>query len=83
MLWKAFCYSLGALVLGAVALQLWFFGHILAEVQGANVKLQIEEAKPPHGNGRVTPLEDWGLGSLKAAAASPSPAGLRKSGRAF
>jgi len=38
----------------------WFFGHILAEVQGANVKLQIEEAKPPHGNGRVTPLEDWG-----------------------
>jgi monofunctional biosynthetic peptidoglycan transglycosylase len=29
VLWKAFCYTLGALVLGVLALQLWFFGHIL------------------------------------------------------
>jgi len=29
LLWKAFCYALGALVLGAVALQLWFFGHLV------------------------------------------------------
>ena len=27
--WKAFCYTLGALVLAAVAVQLWFFGQLL------------------------------------------------------
>jgi monofunctional biosynthetic peptidoglycan transglycosylase len=27
--WKAFCYGLGTLVALAVALQLWFFGHIV------------------------------------------------------
>ena len=29
LLWKAFCYALGALVLGAAALQLWFLGHLV------------------------------------------------------
>jgi len=29
LLWKGFCYALGGLVLGVVALQLWFLGHIL------------------------------------------------------
>jgi monofunctional biosynthetic peptidoglycan transglycosylase len=29
ILWKGFCYTLGALVLAVAALQLWFFGHIL------------------------------------------------------
>lgn len=56
----------------------WFFGHILADVHGVNVSLQIEEAKPPHGQGRVTRLEDWGIAGLRAAAASRSPAALRK-----
>jgi monofunctional biosynthetic peptidoglycan transglycosylase len=27
--WKAFCYALGTLVAAALALQLWFFGHVL------------------------------------------------------
>jgi monofunctional biosynthetic peptidoglycan transglycosylase len=27
--WKAFCYALGALVAAALAVQLWFFGHVL------------------------------------------------------
>jgi monofunctional biosynthetic peptidoglycan transglycosylase len=27
--WKAFCYTLGAAVLGVVAAQLWFLGHIV------------------------------------------------------
>lgn len=61
----------------------WFFGHILAEVRGANVSFQIEEAKPPHGQGRITRLEDWGIAGLRAAAASRSPAALRKSNPEF
>src|SRR5258705_27110 len=28
LVWKGFCYGLGALVLGFVALQLWFLGHV-------------------------------------------------------
>ena len=27
--WKAFCYTLGAVVLGVIGIQLWFLGHIL------------------------------------------------------
>ena len=27
--WKAFCYALGALVVVSLAVQLWFFGHVL------------------------------------------------------
>jgi monofunctional biosynthetic peptidoglycan transglycosylase len=27
--WKAFCYALGTLVVAVVAIQLWFFGHIV------------------------------------------------------
>lgn len=29
LVWKGFCYSLGALVLGAALVQLWFFGHVV------------------------------------------------------
>jgi monofunctional glycosyltransferase len=29
LLWKAFCYTLGAVVLAAIAIQLWFLGHIV------------------------------------------------------
>ena len=28
-LWKAFCYTLGAVVLAAIGIQLWFLGHIV------------------------------------------------------
>ena len=27
--WKAFCYSLGAIVLGVIAVQLWFLSHLI------------------------------------------------------
>lgn len=39
----------------------WFFGHSLVSVRGADVKVQIEELKPPHGQGRVTNLAAWGM----------------------
>jgi Icc protein len=39
----------------------WFFGHALVEVKGKNVTFQIQEAAPPRGHGRVTPLTAWGL----------------------
>jgi monofunctional biosynthetic peptidoglycan transglycosylase len=29
VLWRGFCYTLGALVLGVLALQVWFLGHII------------------------------------------------------
>ncbi len=28
-LWKAFCYGLGAVTLSVIALQVWFYGHVL------------------------------------------------------
>ncbi len=39
----------------------WFFGHALVEVNGTKVDFKIEELKPPHGQGRVTNLADWGM----------------------
>jgi predicted phosphodiesterase len=44
----------------------WFFAHMVAEVRGANVSLQIHEAKPPHGQARITRLDDWGITGLRA-----------------
>ena len=38
----------------------WFFGHLLVSVRGTDTKVQIEELKPPHGQGRVSNLADWG-----------------------
>jgi predicted phosphodiesterase len=42
----------------------WFFGHALVEVSGAKVDFQIEELKPPHGQGRATRLAEWGMQGL-------------------
>ena len=39
----------------------WFFAHTLVEVRGVEAKFQIKELKPPHGQGRVTGLMDWGM----------------------
>jgi 3',5'-cyclic-AMP phosphodiesterase len=39
----------------------WFFGHTLAKVNGTRVDFRIEELKPPHGEGRITQLSDWGM----------------------
>jgi len=47
----------------------WFFAHTRVDVNGTNVSFRIEEVKPPHGQGRVTTMQDWGqLGRLRAAA---------------
>ncbi|HKW97852.1 MAG TPA: metallophosphoesterase [Bryobacteraceae bacterium] len=42
----------------------WFFGYALVEVNGAGVSVQVKELKPPHGKGRVTKLEVWGVAGL-------------------
>jgi len=39
----------------------WFFGHALVAVQGTEIDFQIEELKPPYGQGRVTKPTDWGM----------------------
>jgi len=44
----------------------WFFGHALVEVHGNSIGFQIKEAGPPHGQGRVTRLTDWGPAGLVA-----------------
>jgi Icc protein len=53
----------------------WFFGHALVSVRGADVKIQIEEAKPPHGQGRATSSADWGMLGLAQREAGGSVSG--------
>ena len=44
----------------------WFFGYIVATVNGTDVKFEVHELPPPNGLGRVTPISDWGaVGLLK------------------
>jgi len=52
----------------------WFFGHALVEVNATKVDFKIEELKPPHGQGRVTRLTDWGmLGLVQRSKGSSAP----------
>ena len=52
----------------------WFFGHALVEVNATKVDFKIEELKPPHGQGRVTRLSDWGmLGLVQGRKGSAAP----------
>jgi Icc protein len=39
----------------------WFFGHALVAVHGTDIDFQIEQLKPPYGQGRVTKPADWGM----------------------
>lgn len=39
----------------------WFFGHLLAEVQGDRLRMRVREAREPFGGGRTTQLSDWPL----------------------
>ncbi len=43
----------------------WFFGYALVEVNGTKVDFKVQELKPPHGQGRVTRLSDWGMLGLE------------------
>jgi predicted phosphodiesterase len=42
----------------------WFFGYIVATVNGTDVQFGIHELPAPDGDGRVTPLSDWGAVGL-------------------
>ena len=42
----------------------WFFGHALVEVHANSIDFQIRETGPPHGQGRMTKLTDWGMAGL-------------------
>src|SRR5262249_37434148 len=53
----------------------WFFWHGLVSVRGADVKIQMEEAKAPHGQGRVTSSSDWGMLGLAQREAGGSVSG--------
>jgi predicted phosphohydrolase len=52
----------------------WFFGHALVEVDGRSAGFEIREAGPPHGQGRITKLADWGMAGLVARDREPAPA---------
>jgi 3',5'-cyclic-AMP phosphodiesterase len=42
----------------------WFFGHAHVTVNGPAIEFQVEELKPPLGQGRVTKPADWGMAGL-------------------
>jgi hypothetical protein len=42
----------------------WFFAHAIVEVAGKSVTFEIREVGPPHGQGRVSRLADWGMRGL-------------------
>ncbi len=55
----------------------WFFGHARVAVAGRDIDFQIEELKPPHGQGRVTKANAWGMaGLLQRAAGGSRSAGM-------
>jgi Icc protein len=39
----------------------WFYGHALVELTGKEARIEIREAKAPHGEGRVSKPADWTL----------------------
>lgn len=43
----------------------WFFAYTTVQASGGAAKFEIHELKAPHGGGRVTALEDWGMLGLK------------------
>jgi predicted phosphodiesterase len=44
----------------------WFFAYTVVQASDGAAKFEIHELKAPHGEGRVTTLEDWGMLGLKA-----------------
>jgi hypothetical protein len=42
----------------------WFFGYTVATVRGTEIDFEIHELPAPHGEGRVTPLSEWGIVGL-------------------
>lgn len=54
----------------------WFFAYTLANVRGNEVSLQIEELKPPFGQGRVTAPADWGKVGLREKSSATKAASM-------
>jgi 3',5'-cyclic-AMP phosphodiesterase len=53
----------------------WFFGYAYVDVSGRKIELKIHELNPPHGQGRVTRPEDWGmLGLVNRSKTGPGAA---------
>jgi UDP-2,3-diacylglucosamine pyrophosphatase LpxH len=53
----------------------WFFGHTRVRVSGRDIDFQLEELKPPRGQGRITKARDWGMaGLLDRLKPAPAPA---------
>lgn len=47
----------------------WFFGYTLVQATGKRLTFRIQELDPPHGKGRNSGIDDWGVaGLLKRAA---------------
>lgn len=44
----------------------WFFGFAEVRISDAGLDWRIHELGPPHGEGRVTPLAQWGKSGLSA-----------------
>jgi hypothetical protein len=42
----------------------WFFGYVLATVNGSSVNFEVKELPAPQGEGRTTPLSAWGVAGL-------------------
>jgi predicted phosphodiesterase len=42
----------------------WFFQHTIVQVRPGSVKFTIKEVSPPHGESRITSLDDWGPNGL-------------------
>jgi len=55
----------------------WFFAHARVAVTGRNIDFRIEELKAPHGQGRVTKAQDWGMiGLIQRAVGGSRSAGI-------
>lgn len=56
----------------------WFFGHVLATVQGDQISVEIKEVNAPHGQGRVSTPAAWGMFGLLARPAAAGAATSEK-----
>ena len=53
----------------------WFFGHSTVDIRGHDIDFRLQEAKPPHGQGRLTKALDWGMfGLIDKGSAKPAVA---------
>jgi len=50
----------------------WFFHHVWVSVKGNKAFVTIKEVGPPHGQGRMFSLDDWGDSGLRLAEREPA-----------